>query len=88
MLFSYGSKKITHCTDQTCDFMEPSCKRSGITPQKVTELENALFPNLKNVTISCYHTEPLASPTEIINIKNVVQRLIFLENANKIRRTH
>ena len=82
MLFSYGSKKFTHCTDQTCDFMEPSCKRSGITPQKVTQLENALFPNLENVTISCYHTEPLTLLTEIISIKKVVQRLRFLENAN------
>ena len=75
------AKKFMDCTDQTWDLLEPSCKR--VIPQKVTELGNAHFSNLENVTISYYHRS-LDVTVRNYHCKKVVQSLVFMANAKKI----
>ena len=75
------AKNFMHCTDQTWDLLEPSWKR--VIPQKVTELGNAHFSNLENVTISYYHRS-LDVTVRNYHCKKVVQSLVFMANAKKI----
>ena len=52
------AKKRRPCTGQAGDLFETPCKRSTVTHQKATELENGHVPNLKKVTTTSHHTEP------------------------------
>ena len=56
------SEKHTLSTDQGGDLFEPPCSTSTVTPQKGTELENVIVPNLENVTNTSHRTEPSTLP--------------------------
>ena len=43
------AKKRKHCIGQAGDLFEPLCKKSTVTHQKTTELENVHVPNLEKV---------------------------------------